>query len=58
MNRNLENIVVLGIYRSPRGNINAFKDHFRATMSKNTLSKGEFNINSLDYLLNEYVKFF
>ena len=37
---NLENIVGdSGIYKSPRGKINAFKDHFRAIMSKDTSNK-------------------
>ena len=33
--RNSKNIVLSGIYRPPRGNINSFKDHLKTIMSKN-----------------------
>ena len=63
-NKNSKNIVLSGIYRLPRGNINSFKDHLRTIMSKNSLTSkhvfitGDFNINSLDYSSNEHVKDF
>ena len=63
-NRNSKNIVLSGIYRPPRGNINSFKDHLKTIMSKNSLTNkhvfitGDFNINSLDYSSNEHVKDF
>ena len=63
-NRNSKNIVLSGIYRPPRGNINSFKDHLKTIMSKNSLTNkhvfitGDFKINSLDYSSNEHVKDF
>ena len=63
-NRNSKNIVLSGIYRPPRGNINSFKDHLKTIMSKNSLTNkhvfitGDFNIISLDYSSNEHVKDF
>ena len=63
-NRNSKNIVLSGIYRPPRSNINSFKDHLKTVMSKNSLTNkhvfitGDFNINSLDYSSNEHVKDF
>ena len=50
-NRNSKNIVLSGMYRPPRGNINSFKDHLKTIMSKNSLTNknvfitGDFNIN-------------
>ena len=37
-NRNSKNIVISGIYRPPRGNINLFKDRLKIIMSKNSLT--------------------
>ena len=64
INEKAKNIVVSGIYRPPRGNINNFKDHLKIIMSKNSLKNkhvfitGDMNINSLDYESNEHVKAF
>ena len=33
-NRNSKNIVLSGIYRPPRGNINSFKDHLKTIIRK------------------------
>ena len=63
-NKKSNNIVISGIYRPPRGNINNFKGHLKKTMSKRSLSNkhviltGDLNINSLDYSSNEHVKDF
>ena len=63
-NRNSKNVVLSGIYRPPRGNINSLKDHLKTIMSKNSLTNkhvfiaGDFNINSLDYSSNEHAKDF
>ena len=63
-NRNSKNIIITGIYRPPRGNINTFQEHSKTIMSKNSLANkhvfliGDFNINSLDYSSNEHVKQF